>query len=123
MAGNAPSDAIPARAVSEGVMITVRLTPKSVMDEVTGVECSSGRAPALRARVRALPSKGKANEALAALIAEWLDVPKSACEVAAGGKSRSKQALIRGDPDALMQRIRERLARLMAGNETWPTQS
>jgi uncharacterized protein len=47
-----------------GVVVTVRLTPKSSRYEIAGVEhLSDGRA-ALKAGVRAVPEAGAANEAL-----------------------------------------------------------
>ncbi len=48
------------RRTSEGVMLTVRLTPKSSRDEIVGVE-SFGGETVLKARVRALPEDGRAN--------------------------------------------------------------
>jgi uncharacterized protein YggU (UPF0235/DUF167 family) len=70
----------------------------------------------LKARVKAAPEKGKANAALAALIADWLDVPKSACKVVTGGKSRKKQVSISGEPDALMSKLRHRLLKFAPGD-------
>lgn len=106
---------LPVRATAEGLLIAVRLTPKSGMDRITGIEKGVDSEVVLRARVRAVPEKGKANASLAALVASWLDVPKTACELAAGGKSRQKQVLVRGRPDELMARLTERLALLEAG--------
>lgn len=60
----------------------------------------------LASRVKAVPEDGKANAALEALIAKWLGVPKSQCQVVGGGKSRLKQVLARGDPRLLMERLK-----------------
>ena len=84
------------RAVGTGVMLKVRLTPKSGRDEIVGVE-AFGEEAVLKARVRALPEEGKANQALERLIAHWLRVPPSSVSVAQGGKSRLKQVLVNGD--------------------------
>jgi hypothetical protein len=99
------------RRVSEGVMLSVRLTPKSARDEIVGVESFGGEA-VLKARVRAVPEGGRANEALERLVARWLKVPPSFVSVAQGGKSRLKQMLIEGDPDTLIRLIEARLAEL-----------
>ena len=78
-------------------MLPVRLTPKSGRDEIAGIEDFAGKA-VLKAKVRALPEDGRANEALERLIAHWLKVPPSFVSVAQGGKSRLKQMLVEGDP-------------------------
>ena len=44
-------------------MLPVRLTPKSARDEIAGIENFGGET-VLKARVRALPEQGRANEAL-----------------------------------------------------------
>ena len=92
-------------------MLTVRLTPKSSRDEIVGVESFDGEA-VLKAKVRALPECGRANEALERLVARWLKVPPSFVSVAPGGKSRLTQMLIEGDPDTLIRLIESRLAEL-----------
>ncbi len=92
-------------------MLPVRLTPKSARDEVLGVEDFAGAA-VLKARVRALPEGGRANEALEKLIARWLKVPPSSVSVVKGGKSRAKQVMIEGDANALSRLIAARLAEL-----------
>ena len=85
-------------------MLPVRLTPKSARDEIVGVETFGGEA-VLKARVRALPEDGRANAALAKLIAKWVGVPPSKVAVVQGGKSRLKQVAIDGDPEQLSRLI------------------
>ncbi len=99
------------RPSRDGVIIAVRLTPKSSRDEVVGLE-DHGRISVLKARVRALPEAGRANQALERLIARWLGVPKSTVSVTYGGKSRLKQVAVTGDANALSRRIAQRLAEL-----------
>jgi uncharacterized protein (TIGR00251 family) len=99
------------RRVSEGIMLPVRLTPKSSRDEIVGLE-SFGGETVLKARVRALPESGRANEALELLVARWLKVPPSFVSVAQGGKSRLKQILVEGDSETLARLIEARLAEL-----------
>lgn len=59
----------------------------------------------LRVAVTAPPEAGKANAAVAALLAERLDVAKSRVEILAGTTDRRKTVLVRGDPTALMERL------------------
>jgi uncharacterized protein YggU (UPF0235/DUF167 family) len=66
----------------------------------------------LKARVRALPEDGCANQALERLVARWLKVPPTFVSVAQGGKSRVKQILIEGDAATLLRLIDARLAEL-----------
>ncbi len=111
-------DLLPARDAANGLIISVRLTPKASANRITGIERDAGGAVFLTARVRAVPEKGKANTALAALIADWLDVPKSDCDLASGGKSRLKQVLIRGDAASLRAQLESRLADLESGKSS-----
>lgn len=105
---------LPARVTAEGIVVAVRLTPKASSDAVTG--CEQGPdGLVLKARVRAIPDKGKANDAVAVLLAEWLGVPKSSAGLVSGGKSRSKHVLVRGDAPALMAKLAARVAALPPG--------
>ncbi len=103
--------ALSLRRSRDGVIITVRLTPRSNRDEVAGVEDHGGEG-VLKARVRAVPEAGRANEALETLIAKWLGVPPSTVTVAHGGKSRLKQVAVTGDAEALSRLIASRVAEL-----------
>ena len=97
------------RRNGSGVSLSVRLTPKAARDEVIGIETLGGE-PVLKARVRALPEAGRANEALEKLIANWLDVWRASVRVTHGVKSRVKQVAIEGDADALAALIAARLS-------------
>jgi uncharacterized protein (TIGR00251 family) len=105
------ADALNLRRTPHGVTLPVRLTPKSGKDEIAGTE-TFGDEIVLKARVRALPEGGRANEALERLIAAWLRVPPSSVAVVQGGKSRLKQVAIRGDADALARLVHARIAEL-----------
>jgi uncharacterized protein (TIGR00251 family) len=102
---------IPAAPDAQGIVIHVRLTPKSSAARIAGAG-RHGEKPVLRAYVTAPPEDGKANAALAHTIASWLGVPKSAVTVASGQKSRLKSVLVAGDSAALL----EKLNRLLAGS-------
>lgn len=99
------------RHTSTGIVLSVRLTPKSGRDEIVGIE-DFGDEAVLKARVRAAPEAGRANEALERLIAHWLRVPPSSVAVTQGGKSRSKQVLIEGDAETLALLVEARLGEL-----------
>ncbi|HSD91850.1 MAG TPA: DUF167 family protein [Methyloceanibacter sp.] len=99
------------RKTGTGVMLPVRLTPKSARDEIVGVETFGGET-VLKARVRALPEEGRANQALERLIAHWLKLPPTCVSVARGGKSRLKQVLVAGDAEMVTRLVAARLAAL-----------
>jgi uncharacterized protein (TIGR00251 family) len=99
----------PARAVSDGVELFIRLTPRANADRITGIETSADGRPHLAARVRAVPEKGSANTALVRLVAETFDVPRSSVEVTAGATQRLKTVRITGDPDRLVALIESKL--------------
>jgi uncharacterized protein (TIGR00251 family) len=71
--------------------VRVRLTPRSDRDEVLGWQDG-----VLRVRVHAAPVDGRANEALCRLLAEQLDVPRTAVELLRGASSRMKTLRITG---------------------------
>ncbi len=95
------------RQTGSGVALFVRLTPKAARDAVEGCGTASDGSVHLKARVRAVPEKGKANTALEKLIAEWLCVPASAVSVTAGGTSRLKTVTISGDGEALARQVQQ----------------
>lgn len=94
-----------AKPTSAGLVLTVRLTPNAGRDEIPGPDDRPGAAPALRVRVAAAPEKGKANQALCALLAEHLALPKSAIEVISGHTARAKKVLLKGNAKILGRRV------------------
>lgn len=98
--------------LSEGcVIVRVRITPKSSKNAIDGVD-DTPEGPAFKARVRAVPQDGEANEALERLIAGWLDVPKRSVKLHAGAKSRVKSLRVDGDPKIIESRLAARLTEL-----------
>jgi uncharacterized protein len=82
---------------ADGLVVTVRLTPRAGRDSIDGiVRLSDGRS-VLRARVAAAPSGGEANSALARLLAQTLGVALRDVTLVGGGTSRLKRMLIKGD--------------------------
>ena len=97
-------------ATPDGLVIRCRLTPRGGRDAIDGVATLSDGQRVLLARVRSAPQGGEANDALCALLADWLGVPASRVRLVAGGKSRLKQVAVSGDPATLIARL-EALAR------------
>jgi uncharacterized protein (TIGR00251 family) len=103
--------AAPFRLAPEGLRIVVRVTPKSSRDGLDGiVELADGRA-VLRVRVRAVPEGGKANTAVARLIAKALGVPASTVRIETGETARLKTLLVVGAGDAALSRLANLAAR------------
>jgi uncharacterized protein YggU (UPF0235/DUF167 family) len=98
----------PWTATPEGVLLTVRLTPKGGDDRIDGVERMADGRAVLKGRVRAAPSDGEANMALTKLIARRLEVAPKAVTLVSGATARIKRLQIEGDPaalSALLERI------------------
>ena len=93
------------RSTGQGVSFQVRLTPKGGRDAVEGWAQASDGLEHLKARVRAVPEDGKANDALIALLAAKLDVPKSAVRIASGATARLKRIEIAGGGASLIARL------------------
>jgi uncharacterized protein (TIGR00251 family) len=92
-------------AEPDGVALYVRLTPKGGRDAIDGVETLADGRSVLKARVRAAPENGRANDALIALIASALRVPKSAVAIRAGATSRVKTVFIAGPPELYLDAL------------------
>jgi uncharacterized protein YggU (UPF0235/DUF167 family) len=96
--------------VAGGVTLTVRLTPKGGRDAIDGVETLSDGRAVLKARVRAAPSEGEANDALRRLIAKSVGVPPRDVALVAGAAARIKRLVISGDGPTLIAAL-EKLCR------------
>jgi len=82
-------------------MLSVRLTPKSSRDEITGFETLADGRMVLKARVRAVPQDGEANAALVRLLAKALHISASAVRIEAGASGRLKTLHLQGDAEIL----------------------
>lgn len=87
---------------ANGVMLTIRLTPRGGHDAVGGIEAMSDGRAVLKVRVRAVPSEGEANAALVRLIANTMGVPPRNVVLAAGSTGRFKRLVISGDGPTLV---------------------
>ena len=102
---------LPWRTSKDGVVVRVRVTPKSSREAIDGLE-TTAEGPAFKARVRAVPEDGAANAAVAALLAKWMGVPKRSVGLISGGKSRIKSLAVTGDAAALQTTLAAKLAGL-----------
>lgn len=99
------------QAAADGLLLFVRLTPNAARDEVLGTEPGPD-GPLLKAKVRAIPDKGRANTALIELIGKWLRVPKTGITLKSGSTSRAKTLLLAGEAAELAQTIDAALSQL-----------
>ena len=74
-----------------GLMLPVRVTPKSSRDAIGPYQPEMTHVPV---KVTAPPEDGKANQAVIAVLAATLGVSKSSVSIAKGHTSRLKQVLI-----------------------------
>ena len=96
----------PWRVSGDAVLLSLRLTPKSSRDAVEGVESLSDGRSVLKARVRAVPEDGKANDALLRLLAKAIDVPLRDLSLTSGATGRTKVIRIEGAPEAVAGRLK-----------------
>jgi uncharacterized protein (TIGR00251 family) len=91
----------PVRAGAAGALVDLRVIPRSPKSAVSGVR--DGR---LVVRVTAPPVDRAANDAVVALLADVLDVPRSRIGIIAGAASRNKTVQIAG---VAVEAVRARL--------------
>ena len=96
---------LPYKPAPDGLILHVRLTPKGGRDAVDGIEILSDGKSVLKARVRAVPEDGKANDALVKLIAKTFQVSASHVSLEAGATSRIKTLRIAGDARVLIDAL------------------
>jgi uncharacterized protein (TIGR00251 family) len=92
-------------AAADGIVLTVRLTPRGGRDAIDGVETDAAGRAMIKARVSAAPEDGAANTALLTLLAKQLDLPKRAVTLDSGATQRVKRIRISGDAAALAARV------------------
>jgi uncharacterized protein YggU (UPF0235/DUF167 family) len=83
-------------------MVAVRLTPKGGRDSIDGIEQLADGRSVLKARVRAVPSEGEANDAVCRLLAKAVGVAPRDVALIAGATTRIKRLAIAGDPPTLI---------------------
>ena len=87
----------PWAACADGLIVTVRVTPRGGRDQIDGVELLADGRCVLKARVRAAATEGEANEALTRLMARAAGVAPRAVRLTGGATSRIKRLHIGGD--------------------------
>ncbi len=102
---------VPLRCGKGGVILSVKLMPKASSDEVQSVEQTTDGA-VLKARVRAIADKGRANKALVELLSDWLGIAKSNISIGSGSRSRLKSVHFSGDETELSVIIRQKITEL-----------
>jgi uncharacterized protein (TIGR00251 family) len=86
----------------DGVVLTVRLTPRGGRDAIDGIEVLSDGRCVLKARVRAPASEGEANAELIRLIARAVGVAPRNVALAAGATARIKRLTVAGEAAAIV---------------------
>jgi uncharacterized protein (TIGR00251 family) len=92
---------------ADGLVVTVRLTPKGGRDSIDGIVRLSDGSSVLKARVAAAPTDGEANDALIRLLARKLCVAPRDVTLVGGATSRVKRVLIKGDVIAVAAALEE----------------
>lgn len=100
-----PAGPLPFASHAQGLIVTVRLTPKGGRDAIDGVDRLADGRSVLKIRVRAVPEDGAANTALIRLLAKECDLPASAISLESGATARIKTLLLRGDAARLAARL------------------
>jgi hypothetical protein len=87
--------------VSPSTVLNIRVTPRSGRTTIAGWQqppdvTSEPASPTLLVKLAAAPVDGAANDALIALLAKALDLPKRAIRIISGERSRNKRVEIDG---------------------------
>jgi uncharacterized protein (TIGR00251 family) len=82
------------------VRVSVHVQPRASRSEIVGLHGAS-----LKVRLQAPPVDGAANDALVALLAERLGVPRRSIRVVGGATSRAKTVEIAGTTEASVRAL------------------
>ncbi len=85
----------------EGVGFWIHVTPGARREAIRGLHDD-----ALRVDVKARPVEGKANAACVRMLAEALELPRSAVRIDPAARSRRKRVLVSGDPEHVVAQLR-----------------
>jgi uncharacterized protein len=96
----------PWRYSSDGISVSLRVTPRGGRDGIDGIETLANGRSVVKVRVRAIAEGGEANRAVTELLATSLGVPKKSVRLLSGATSRIKQVVVDGDPKRLGDALR-----------------
>ena len=82
---------IPIRDTSDGATFRIRVVPRASRSEAAGIQ-----GDALKLRVTAAPTEGKANDECIRLLAKILGVKKAQVTIIAGHTARTKTVAVEG---------------------------
>jgi len=97
----------PWTTAADGVLVDVRLTPRGGRDALEGIESRADGRAVLKARVRAAPFEGEANDALCRLLARALDVAPRDVTIATGATARVKRVQVRGQVSVIVAALQK----------------
>lgn len=92
------NEALAIRDAADGCTLAVRVHPGAKRNAIGGMH-----AGALKVSITAPATDGRANDALIAFVAEWLEIPRARVSLVAGATSRSKALRIQGRSAAEVQ--------------------
>lgn len=95
-----------------GIRVKIRLTPKASRDRIDGLAAEADGGTVLKVSVTTVPEDGKANAALIKLLSKEWRVPKSTIDIVQGATDRRKVLHITGEPDDLLARLDQWMAKL-----------
>ncbi|MCP5084003.1 MAG: YggU family protein [Alphaproteobacteria bacterium] len=97
------------RVAGSGLLLRLRVTPKSSSNAVEGLSRQADGTVSLQIRVTAQPDKGKANKAVIQTLARTLGVAKSQLAIASGATSRQKTVRIDGETQLALDALQDHL--------------
>ncbi len=98
----------PFMRVDGSVTVAVRVIPKAPTSRIVGIVPDRDGTLVLKARIAAVPERGKANAALIELLAKTWKLPKTSFSIAFGAAGRRKVVRITGAPDEILKKIEPR---------------
>lgn len=99
------AEQLPYQVNADHVRLSVKVTPNAGRDGIDGAETGADGESMLKARVTAVPEKGKANKALIEILAKSMKLPKSSISVISGDTARKKILRIEGDTEDIVQKL------------------
>lgn len=105
MSTPSPTAPLPWTLAADSVVVTVRATPRGGRDAIDGLVMLGDGRSALKARVSVVAEDGKANTALARLLAKAAGIAPSRVELVSGSTGRTKSFRLSGDAADIAARL------------------